>query len=66
MKKSIFPFLLGGMTVFGVWMAYNNRKALDKLVTTVNDSTEQAIQKFKDKMDSTTCNCNNDECACGN
>ena len=54
------------MTVFGVWMAYNNRKALDKLVTTVNDSTEQAIQKFKDKMDSTTCECNNDECGCGN
>lgn len=65
MKKSIFPFLLGGMTVFGVWMAYNNRKALDKLVNTVNDSTEQAIQKFKDKMDSTSSDSCND-CGCGN
>lgn len=59
MKTPVIPFLIGGMTVFGVWMAYTNRKALDKFVNCVSGSTEQAIQKFKEKMDSTCSECQN-------
>lgn len=62
MKSSVIPFLVGGMTVFSVWVMYNNRKALDKLVSSATDTTEQAIQKFKAKLDSM--NCCQDEMEC--
>lgn len=62
MKTPIVPFLIGGMTVFGVWMAYTNRKALDKLINCVSGQTEQAIQKFKEKMESSNCECQNANC----
>lgn len=53
MKSSVFPFIAGSMTVLGVWFAYENRKALDKLVKSIGDTTEQTIEKFKAKMDET-------------
>lgn len=57
MKSSVLPFLAGSMAVFGVWMIYSNRKAFDKLVKSMSDATEQTMQKFKAKMDSVGCQC---------
>lgn len=57
MKSSILPYLAGGLTVLSVWLAYSNRTALDKLVHIISDTTEQTIQKFKEKMDSCQCGC---------
>ena len=57
LKSSVFPFLAGGMTVLGVWLAYANRTALDKVGKSINDTTEQTIQKFKAKMDNMNCEC---------
>ncbi|MGM9899122.1 MAG: hypothetical protein ACI32E_00915 [Bacilli bacterium] len=64
MKSSVFPFIAGGMTVLGVWLAYANRSALDKLVKSIGDTTEQTIEKFKAKMDAMTCQ--NNDCCCNN
>jgi len=52
LKSSVFSYVAGGLTVLGVWIAYANRCSLEKLVHSINNTTEQTIQKFKAKMDS--------------
>ena len=55
MKSSWIPFMLGGATVFGMIVLLRNQRAMDKLMCTMSDATENAIQKFKEKVDSMTC-----------
>lgn len=61
MKTPVVPFLLGGMTVFGVWYIHASRNAADKAMRDTCGSAKQAFQKFKEKKCTDDCSCQSDQ-----
>lgn len=58
MKSSVIPFIMGGMTILGVWIIASNKQKIDKVVKNVSDSMNQMLQTCKQTIQEDCCSCN--------
>ena len=48
MKSSWIAYMLGGMTVLGIWTLASHKELLKDMKNTMCDTATKAVQKFKD------------------
>ena len=58
MKSSWLAYMLGGMTVLGIWTLASHKELLKDMKDTMCDTATKAVQKFKDMGNEKSCECN--------
>lgn len=68
MKSMFGSYLAGAMSVLGIWIVYDNKMKIDKVVKDMKNKIDQMLQQMneKNKNESNSCNDVKKDCCCTN
>ena len=62
MKSWMGAYILGGMSMLGVWLVYENKQRLDAMMKSVAAKADQMLQEMKNTTMNCKCNESLKEC----